>query len=60
MAHLLLLLTVLQELPEVVDGRHGSSSSVGCGRFTKLHYLTACCKDRWTKRGGVNWAFFKI
>jgi hypothetical protein len=19
-----------------------------------------CCKDRWTKRGGVNWAFFKI
>jgi hypothetical protein len=18
------------------------------------------CKDRWTKRGGVNWAFFKI
>jgi hypothetical protein len=22
--------------------------------------LLWCCKDRWTKRGGVNWAFFKI
>jgi hypothetical protein len=26
-----------------------------CSRF-----LTRSCKDRWTKRGGVNWVFFKI
>jgi hypothetical protein len=29
-------------------------------RLLLLKACLASCKDRWTKRGGVNWAFFKI
>jgi hypothetical protein len=39
LAHLLLPLAVLQELPEVVDGRRGSSSPAGSSRTAKLHRL---------------------
>jgi hypothetical protein len=46
MAHLLLPLTVLQELPVVIDGHRGSSSSVGSSRAAKLHRLpTKLCRQ---------------
>jgi hypothetical protein len=42
------------ELVEQLSQPSGLSHVVGNDTILGL------CKDRWTKRGGVNWAFFKI
>jgi hypothetical protein len=44
---------------------HRPAAVGGCHRgdeeLQDLHTrVDGGCKDRWTKRGGVNWAFFKI
>ncbi len=47
-------------IPEHLIDDVGSSITMATVSALSLHLELGSYKDRWTKRGGVNWAFFKI
>jgi hypothetical protein len=49
--------TATLSLREEKTGKSGACSTCAKEKDGERGFR---CKDRWTKRGGVNWAFFKI